>query len=217
MNYASPIGKVARGRLTEFEFVKRQAPATERNREPIAEVLKSEVPRSGLLLEIASGSGEHGYHLGPRFPDLQWQPSDPDPEAIASIAAWREEYVGSNLLPPLALDATADVWPVQQAGAVLCINMVHISPWEATEGLFAGAGLILSKDAPLILYGPYIEAEVDTAQSNLDFDNWLKARDPRWGLRNIADMDRLAGQYNLARTARYTMPANNLLLVYRKL
>jgi hypothetical protein len=197
--------------------VKRHAPATQRNREPIADVLKEELPCSGLLLEIASGSGEHGFHLAPIFPEIDWQLSDPDLDALASITAWRDEYEGSNLLEPLELDAASGDWPVQNADAMLCINMAHISPWQATVGLFAGAGRILSSGAPLILYGPYIEAEVETAPSNLGFDQSLKARDPEWGLRDRAKVDDLAVQNGMARTARYAMPANNLTLVYRKL
>ena len=204
------------GRLIETGIVKRQAPATERNREPIADVLRNELPPSGLLLEIASGSGEHGFHLAPRFRDIDWQPSDPDPDALASIAAWREDYQGANLLEPLALDAASDDWPLEQADAILCINMVHISPWEATQGLFAGAGRILPKGAPLILYGPYIEPQVETAPSNLKFDEWLKGRDPNWGLRNTIDVESLAGQQGMVRTARREMPANNIVLVYRR-
>ena len=197
--------------------MKRQAPATERNREPIADVLQSELPSSGLLLEVASGSGEHGFHLAPRFPGIDWQPSDPDSDALASIAAWRGAYAGANLLEPLALDAACDEWPLHQAGAILCINMVHISPWKATQGLFAGAGRILPKGAPLLIYGPYVEPGIETAPSNLNFDEWLKARDPNWGLRDTADIDRLAAQQDMIRTARHAMPANNLMLVYRKL
>lgn len=196
--------------------MKRQAPATERNREPIADVLRNELPSSGLLLEIASGSGEHGFHLAQRFQDIDWQPTDPDPDALASIAAWREDYAGANLLEPLALDAACDDWPLQQADAILCINMVHISPWEATEGLFEGAGRLLPKGAPLILYGPYLESKVETATSNLKFDEWLKARDPNWGLRDTIDIDRLAAQQEMTRSARHALPANNIMLVYRK-
>ena len=201
----------------ESNFVKRHAPATERNREPITDVLKSELPGSGILLEIASGSGEHGFHLAPLFPDLDWQPSDPDLDSLASIAAWRQDYSGLNLLEPLRIDAAAPDWPLEKADAILCINMVHISPWAATQGLFAGAGRLLANDAPLILYGPYFEPEVQTAPSNLDFDKWLKARDPRWGLRDTAELEELATQQQMRRTARYAMPANNIMLVYCKI
>lgn len=196
---------------------KRYAPATERNREPIAEVLARELPAQGLVLEVASGTGEHAVFFASRFPALEWQPSDPDPEALASVAAYRAEYSGHNLRAPVLLDAAApSSWLVQEAAAILCINMVHISPWEATEGLFAGAAQILGgKNLPLILYGPYLEQGVETAPSNLAFDASLKARNSRWGLRQAEEVDALAAIHSFARTARYAMPANNLMLVYR--
>lgn len=123
--------------------MKRFAPATERNREPLLAVLKQELPEAGLLLEIAAGSGEHAVFFASHFPQLQWQPSDPDAEALASIAAWRDEEGSANLLPPIQLDATETDWPMDLADAILCVNMVHISPWEASEGLFAAAGRML--------------------------------------------------------------------------
>jgi hypothetical protein len=198
-------------------MVKRHAPATERNREPIAEVLARELPSSGRVLEIASGTGEHAVFFAARFPALEWQPSDPDPDALASIVAYRAEFPGDNLAAPLLLDAaTPESWPRYAADAIVCINMVHISPWQATQGLFAGAARILSgKDLPLILYGPYFEQGVETAPSNLAFDASLQARDPRWGIRNAADVDRLAGAHGLSRSPRYALPANNIVLVYR--
>jgi len=196
---------------------KRYAPATERNREPIAEVLARELPVQGLVLEVASGTGEHAVFFASRFPALEWQPSDPDSEALASVAAYHAEYSGHNLRAPVLLNAAAPAtWPVQEAAAILCINMVHISPWEATEGLFAGAAQILGgKNLPLILYGPYLEQGVETAPSNLAFDASLKARNSRWGLRQAEEVDALAAIHSFARTARYAMPANNLMLVYR--
>ena len=197
---------------------KRSAPATERNREPIAEVLTRELPPQGRVLEIASGTGEHAVFFAERFPALHWQPTDPSDEALASIAAYRAEYAGDNLAAPLLLDAAAPAsWPVEAADAILCINMVHISPWSATEGLFAGAAQILgSEGGPLILYGPYLEAGVETAPSNLEFDASLKARDPRWGLRDAAAVDAVAADHGFARTARYGLAANNIMLVYRR-
>jgi hypothetical protein len=197
--------------------VKQHAPATLRNRAPIADVLARELPLSGTVLEVASGTGEHAVFLAARFPALRWQPSDPSPEALASIAAYRAEYPGDNLAAPVLLDAAAPAsWPVREAAAILCINMIHISPWDAAEGLFAGAAQILGgKNLPLILYGPFFEQGVETAPSNLDFDASLKARDPRWGIRDAEKVDSLAARYALARTARYAMPANNLMLVYR--
>ncbi len=197
---------------------KQHAPATLRNREPIAEVLARELPVSGLVLEIAAGTGEHAVFFAEAFPALDWQPTDPSPEALASIAAYREDYPGTNLAAPLLLDSAApDRWPVQQAAALLCINMVHISPWEATLGLFRGAARLLGSGGggPLILYGPYIEQGVETAPSNWNFDASLKARDPRWGLREAEALDALAAQNGLARSARYALPANNIVLIYR--
>ena len=196
--------------------MKRHAPATGRNREPIAAVLTEELPQTGLVLEVASGSGEHAVHFARTFPDLAWQPSDPDPDALASIAAWREEAGLPNLLPPLALDAAAHDWPIAKADAVVCINMVHISPPSATEGLVAGAARLLDADAPLIFYGPYFEAEAKTAPSNLAFDSDLRVRNPEWGLRSVEWLDDLAAKSGFRRTRRVEMPANNLTLVYRR-
>jgi hypothetical protein len=151
-----------------------------------------------------------------RFPTLEWLPSDPSEEALASIAAYREEYPADNLAEPVKLDASSREWPVESAEAILCVNMVHISPWEASTGLFDGAARLLNKGAPLILYGPYFEEGVEPAPSNLDFDRSLKARDPRWGIRDLAEIDRLAARSGFTRTARHEMPANNLTLVYRR-
>jgi hypothetical protein len=199
--------------------MKQHAPATERNRAPIAEVLARELPASGTVLEIAAGTGEHAVFFAGQFPALQWQPTDPAPEALASIAAYRADYLGDNLAAPLLLDATEpDAWPVGQAAAIVCINMVHISPWEATLGLFGGAAQVLrTSGGPLILYGPYIEQGVETAPSNLDFDASLKARNPLWGLRKAEALDALAATHGMRRTARHALPANNIVLVYRKI
>ena len=196
--------------------MKRHAPAAARNSAPIAEVLARELPAEGLVLEIASGSGEHALFLARRFPGLVWQPSDRDGEALASIAAWRVEEGPDNLLPPVEIDVSASDWPVADADAILCVNMVHIAPWRAAEGLFRGAERLLTEGAPLVLYGPFLEADVATAPSNLAFDRSLKDRDPQWGLRRIEDVDELARKSGFARSARYEMPANNLVLVYRR-
>ena len=199
--------------------MKQHAPATERNRAPIAEVLARELPASGTVLEIAAGTGEHAVFFAGQFPALQWQPTDPSPEALASIAAYRADYLGDNLAAPLLLDAAApEAWPVAQAAAIVCINMVHISPWEATLGLFRGTAQVLrTSGAPLILYGPYIEQGVETAPSNLEFDASLKARNPLWGLRKAEALDALAATHGMRRTARHALPANNIMLVYRKI
>ena len=197
--------------------MKQHAPATLRNRAPIAEVLARELPARGTVLEIAAGTGEHAVFFAERFPALHWQPTDPSAEALASIAAYRNEYAGSNLAAPLLLDAAdPDRWPVSAADAIVCINMVHISPWEATIGLFAGAARLLGTGAPLVLYGPYLEEGVETAPSNLDFDASLKARNPLWGLRHAEALDALAATHGMARSARHALPANNIMLVYRR-
>lgn len=196
--------------------MKQSAPAAARNRDPIADVLREELPDSGLVLEIASGTGEHACHFAQMFPALEWQPTDPDPGALASIAAWREEAALANLRAPVMLDAAAAPWPVEQADAVLCINMIHISPWASAEGLFAGSGRLVAPGAPLLLYGPYLEDGVETAASNLAFDQWLKDKDPRFGIRRIEDVDALAARHGFSRAARRQMPANNLMLTYRR-
>lgn len=196
--------------------MKRHAPAAERNREPIAAVMTEELPAEGLVLEVASGTGEHAVHFARTYPRLLWQPSDPDGEALASVAAWREEAGLANLLPPIMLDACVPRWPIERVDAIVCINMVHISPTAATAGLLAGAARLLPHGAPLVLYGPYIEAEVETAPSNVQFDAWLKSRDPAWGLRSVEWLDTRAAAHGLTRTRRVTMPANNLTLVYRR-
>ena len=196
---------------------KQHAPAALRNREPIAEVLARELPASGTVLEIAAGTGEHAVFFAEAFPALAWQPTDPSDEALASIAEYLADYAGSNLAAPLRLDAAQpESWPVTRADAMVCINMVHISPWEATLGLFAGAARVLrASGGPLVLYGPYIEQGVETAPSNLEFDASLKARNPLWGLREAEALDALAAQHGTARSARYALPANNIILVYR--
>ena len=197
--------------------MKRHAPATLRNRDAIVEVLAKELPASGTVLEVASGSGEHAVHFAQCFPQLKWQPSDPDPEALASIAAYREEAELGNLLAPIALDAMEKDWPAIEPSAIVCINMTHISPWEASVGLFEGAARQLEAGAPLLLYGPYFEEGVEPAPSNLAFDQSLKARNSNWGIRQLAEVDTLAQDCGFARSARYEMPANNLTLVYRRI
>ncbi len=193
------------------------APSTARNRDPILLVIKPRLPAAGLVLEIAAGAGEHALFNAAALPHLTWQPTDPDPDALASIAAWRDQAALPNLLAPLRLDAAdPDHWPVHQADAMVNINMIHISPWSASEGLMTGAGRLLPRGGPLFLYGPYIEAEVDTAPSNLAFDQNLKARNPAWGLRRLEDVKALAARHNLAFAERIAMPANNLMVVFRK-
>lgn len=195
----------------------RVSPSTARNREPILEVLGPRLPASGLVLEIAAGAGEHAVHNAAALPHLQWQPTDPDPEALISIAAWRDHAALPNLLPPLRLDASdPDSWPVAQADAVVNINMIHISPWAAAEGLMAGAGRLLPAGGLLYLYGPYLESDVETAPSNLAFDQSLKDRNPAWGLRRLDDVTALAARHGLMLAERIAMPANNLSVIFRK-
>lgn len=197
------------------DVTKRHAPATLRNRDAIADVLARELPLSGLVLEVASGSGEHVIHFADHFPTLEWQPSDPDPVARASISAWMEDARLSNLRSPLDVDASAGDWPIDAAAAILCINMTHIAPWAATVGIFAASARLLERGAPLIFYGPFLRAEIETAPSNLAFDIQLRTRDPAYGLRAVEDLDRVGQAQGFARTMCYTMPANNLMLVYR--
>ncbi|HEY0412327.1 MAG TPA: DUF938 domain-containing protein [Allosphingosinicella sp.] len=192
------------------------APAAARNRDPIAAVLREMLPASGTVLEVASGTGEHVVHFAGLFPHLRWQPSDAEAEALASIRAWRAEAKLANLLDPVRLDARTAPWPVDRADALLCINMVHISPWAATEGLMRGAGVLLPAGAPLILYGPYRRGGVPTAPSNEAFDASLKARDAEWGLREVEAVEAEAALHGLRVDRLVEMPANNLTLVFRR-
>lgn len=192
---------------------KRHAPATERNREPLAQVLAQMLPEAGTVLEVASGTGEHCAFFARRFPALTWQPSDPDAGAVESIDAWCSCI--TNVLPPLQLDARAQSgWPA--ADAILCINMVHISPWAATLGLLDAAGRLLAPGAPLILYGPYRREGVPTAASNENFELWLKAQSPDYGLRQLEDVCREAAARGLALDRVVEMPANNLTVLLRR-
>ncbi len=190
---------------------KRQAPAAARNVEPIGDVLAEWLPHCGRVLEIASGTGEHALAFARRFPALEWQPTDPDPQALASIAAWAEEGPG-NLRTPVQLDVCAADWPFAVADAILCINMVHIAPWQASLGLLDGAERLLAPGAPLILYGPWLEAGKPAAPSNQAFDISLRDRDPRWGLRLVEDFAGEAEKRGLRLTERRPMPSNNLML-----
>jgi len=195
---------------------RRSAPAALRNREPIAGVLEEWLPPTGLVLEIASGSGEHVVHFADRFPALEWQPSDVHPDALASILAWRNEAGEPNIREPIAIDAASSDWPLDRADAVLSINMVHISPWASALGLLDGAARLLSAAAPLILYGPWLRAGVPTAPSNLAFDADLKRRNPQWGLRRVEDFATAAEDRGLRLEAIREMPANNLMLLFRR-
>jgi hypothetical protein len=197
------------------EDPRRSAPHVARNAGPIAAVLRDVLPERGLVLEVASGTGEHALHFARAFRRLRWQPSDPDSAALRSIDAWREEGP-DNMLPALELDARLQQWPLDAADAILCINMVHISPWAATLGLLDGAARLLAAGAPLILYGAYRRSDAPTAPSNEVFDEALRVRNPEWGLRLLEDVAAEAEQrgFTLERVAE--MPANNLTMVFRR-
>ena len=199
----------------EVAGARRSAPAAQRNREPIAEVLREWLPASGRVLEIASGTGEHIVYFAERFPALEWQPSDIHPDALASIDAWRVAAALPNVRPPLSIDAASRDWPIDRADALLSINMVHISPWTSALGLIEGAARLLPRGGPLILYGPWLSDDVATAPSNLAFDSDLKQRDPQWGLRRVEDFEAKAKQSGLRLIERRAMPANNMMLLYR--
>jgi SAM-dependent methyltransferase len=195
----------------------RASPSTARNRGPILEVLGPRLADGARVLEVASGAGEHAMFIAGALPTVHWQPSDPDPDALASIAAWRGAAGLANLAAPIRLDAADGAsWPQGPFEAVVCINMVHISPWRASEGLMAGAGRVLAPGGRLFLYGPYIEADVPTAPSNLAFDASLKSRDPAWGLRDLAEIKALAQANGLGFVERIAMPANNLIVVLER-
>jgi hypothetical protein len=194
---------------------RRSAPAALRNREPIAEVLREWLPDRGLVLEIASGTGEHAAYFAERFPKLNWQPSDVHPHALASVEAWRSAAGLTNLRAPIVIDASAPDWPVERADAVLNINMVHISPLSAAIGLLDGAARLLPPRAPLILYGPWLKDDIPTVPSNLAFDQDLRSRDPEWGLRRVEDFAAAAKDRGLKLEATRAMPANNLMLLFR--
>jgi len=194
---------------------RRSAPAALRNREPIAEVLREWLAESGLVLEIASGTGEHATYFAQAFPGLEWQPSDVHPDALNSIAAWRDASGLPNLRTPIVMDAAAPDWPIERADAVVSINMVHISPWTAALGLLDGAAKVLPAGSPLILYGPWLTDEIPTEPSNLAFDQDLRSRDPEWGLRRVEEFAGAAEERGFALHHTRIMPANNLMLLLR--
>jgi SAM-dependent methyltransferase len=194
----------------------RTAPAAVRNREPILRVLRDCLPPSARVLEIASGTGEHAVWFCRALSALTWQPTDQDPEALRSIAAWRDRMDLPNVLPPLPLDAAAETWPVAQADAVVAINMVHIAPWAATQGLITGAARILSAGGLLFLYGPFREGGAHTGAGNVAFDADLRAQNPSWGIRDLDDITALARRHGFVAPERIAMPANNLSVVFRR-
>ena len=187
-----------------------------RNRDPILHVLRRILPRTGTVLEVASGTGEHAVHFAGALPDLAWQPSDRDADALRSIAAHRTIARLGNLRPPTPLDVSRPPWPVLHVDAVVAINMIHISPWDATEGLMAICERMLAPGGVLFLYGPFRETGVPLAPSNAAFDASLRERDPAWGLRDLDAVRDAAVRHGCDLVDRIAMPANNLNLVFRR-
>jgi hypothetical protein len=195
---------------------RRYAAATQRNREPILDVLRRVLPAAGRVLEIASGTGEHAVFFAASLPHLTWQPSDVDAANRASIAAWREEAQLPNLLAPLDLDATSDEWAIDGAAAVVNINMIHIAPWAACEGLMRGAARVLGDGGVLYLYGPYMRDGQHTAPSNEAFDRALRAQNQAWGVRDMVDVRRVAEANGLRWNEPVPMPGNNFSLSFTR-
>jgi SAM-dependent methyltransferase len=191
------------------------SPSATRNREPILQVLRAHLPPSGIVLEIASGTGQHVAHFAAALPAMLWQPTDPRPEHRASIDAWAVEL--ANVLPALSLDTTAAGWPIQHADSVLCINLIHIAPWAATEGLVAGASRVLAPGGLLALYGPYRRAGMKMEPGNEAFDADLRRRNPAWSIRDIEAVAKLATDSGFSSPIIVTMPANNHMLLFRRL
>jgi SAM-dependent methyltransferase len=196
--------------------MKRDAPATSRNRAPILEILRPLLPEGALVLEVASGTGQHAAFLAGALPHVVWQPTDVDRESLESIDAWRAEAGVPNLLPATVLDATSEAWPVARADAIVCINMIHIAPWAACEGLLRGAARVLGPGGVLFLYGPFRIGGALPATSNVAFDASLRARDPAWGVRELDDVTALANSRGFVREALVALPANNHAVVYRR-
>jgi hypothetical protein len=191
--------------------------ATLRNRDFILDVLLDVLPMTGVILEIASGSGEQIVHFAQKFPAHVFQPSGPEPDALLSIAAWVKATRVTNVRAPIALDASQSVWPIASADGIICINMVHISPWEATVGLIKGAAAILPPASPLYLYGPYKREGFETAPSNQAFDWSLRDRNPTWGLRDLEAVAAMAQSVGFSAPVITEMPANNLSVVFRRI
>ena len=192
------------------------SPAAERNKAPLLEVLSDVLPASGLVLEVASGTGQHVAHFARVMHGLKWQPSDPDPEMRKSIRAHAAAHALDNVAEPLDLDVLAADWPLSRADAVLCCNMIHIAPWSATEGLLRGVGTLLEPAAPFVLYGPFMRDGCHTSPSNERFDTSLKQRNSAWGIRDLEVVTALAEQHGLVRAQIVPMPANNSTVVFRK-
>lgn len=196
--------------------MKRIAPAAERNTTYIVEVLRGFVPEEGTLLEVASGTGQHATAFAEAFSGLEIQPSDPDPQARESIAAYVADQTQANLRPPVEIDARTPDWPVTSADVLVAINMVHISPWTATLGLLDGAARVLPEGGVLYLYGPYLIDGAPTTESNAAFDASLRRRNPEWGIRDLAAVTEAAAERGLERVHVRDMPANNFSVVFRR-
>jgi SAM-dependent methyltransferase len=196
--------------------LRQHAPSAERNREPILAVLERVLPATGTVLEIASGTGQHAIHFAAALPHLVWQPSDLDDEARASIAAWTAQSGLANVRPPLALDVRDASWGIEAAAAIVCINMIHISPWASAQALIGGAGRLLGPGGVLFLYGPYRRGGAHTAPTNAAFDEQLQRRNPAWGVRDMEDVVALADAAGFDADEPVEMPANNFSLVFRK-
>ena len=193
------------------------APATVRNRDFILYVLREVLPTTGIILEVASGSGEHIIHFARNLPRLIFQPSDPEPDARLSVADWVKATRVTNVRAPIVLDASQSFWPIASVDGIICINMIHISPWDATVGLIGGAVAILPPGSPLYLYGPYKRKGFATAPSNEAFDRNLRDRNPTWGLRDLEAVAAIAQSVGFSVPAVTEMPANNLSVVFRRL
>ena len=196
---------------------RQQSPSTARNREPILAVLRRVLPPRAKVLELASGTGEHAVFFAAAMPGLDWRPSDPSEEARASIAAWTQAEGLTNIAVPRDIDVSAALWGVEDEApfdALIAINMIHISPWEATLGLMAGAGRLLRPGGMLFTYGAYKQEGRHTAPSNESFDQWLKARDERFGVRDLEAVEAAANAQGLALRESVEMPANNFALVF---
>ena len=192
-------------------------PATQRNRDPILQVLREVLPKSGQVLEISSGSGEHGVYFANALPTIQWTPSDPDPECLASIESWRAVHKLSNLDAPLSLDVLDTPWPIQHVDAVVNINMIHIAPWAACLALLRGCAALLDPGGILYMYGPYRVGGSHTSESNRQFDWGLRQRDPTWGVRDLEEVIEQAHTAGFEHQETIAMPANNLSVIYRRI
>jgi SAM-dependent methyltransferase len=192
------------------------APAAERNKEPILDVLRAALPAGGTVLEIGSGTGQHVAHFARALPALAWQPSDADAEHLASIARWIAAESLDNVLAPMRLDVHERPWPIAAADAIVCINVLHVAPWSAAVALFEGARDVVREAGVVVLYGPYLRGGRHTASSNARFDASLRAHDASWGVRDADDVAALAVDAGFAFARVVDMPANNLSLVFRK-